>query len=663
MFVQSADVERLVLESRAGSDTLAYLRAFDAANDRFESLNELMLAVRDAHAHALLLQQRRRAQAARRRLHRVGDEERNAVLAYMSGKECALFSEAFEVKATAADLDRIIIASGGRAAECVDLLMGLDRDGYKFQEFSEVLGPLELARERKTDPTAMQKASRDTLFAYLSGPACGLFSDAPSEVVATGRQLDILLELGGGLQTTLDILQTLDQAGQRFNVFDELLALDAGRGFEESKTQDQSGDSGGTVSDSRALVLAEHKEPEPQEEEEDDDEGDDGSVDASAEDRNVLLDFLSSKECELFREVEDVHVMRSQLDSMIHSSPLLALFFLKLFNDQGRRFHTFEALLYAVQSAEEQAVYKGQELLVYLTSHNCALLSSDVVIDQASVDLLYVQGGAGPDTIKHLISLDRESQYLGSLEALIDAVRSIHESGVAARKQLSAVKLATEKERKLIVQFLSSPECELFSEVDEIHVRKSDLDALTREAHSVPVALFHLKKFNTAGRRFTKFADLFPAMRDAVATGLDHKKQLYARLKSEGCRLLLRTPERELPVTKLFIDRVFMESGAGMQSMSILDTLQSQGKQVGARSHAYKLTLAPTITHTRTRIQYSRLEDLLTEVKLVWTEKLRLSVKPHEDPEKLRDVLAHLSSRDCLLFSESVDVQVCAPAY
>lgn len=607
IFVTVSDVDRLVDEGGAGPDTLRYLKAFDKAGEKYEVFNDLILAVRDAHLEAIHARRRKAPTDTKteedRQKQRHKDQDRKTVLAHLSNPNCKLFSEAREVKAVASELDKLI-EEGRTVPETILLLQDLDEEGRKFHKFSHIIPAVREARSKRAERLLEADNQRQKLFGYLSSPTCTLFSDARGEVKATATDLDRVLEEGGNsVPETIHLLKNLDSAGRKFANVNELIpCVKDGYLHDEKKKQ----------------------------------------ADEAERVRQSVLEYLTSPESEFFTDVDDIHVTKDELDRLVGEGGTNTLFHLKHLNGQGRKFDTFQQLIYAVKAACIHAVENKRELFEWLSAPSREIFEpeSDVTITPDNVDRLYIEGYAGPDTLPYLQSFEDNGEKFKTHHHLIAAVKNAHLWAIERRKQNQLDKIASDKNRKRVIAFLSRDDCQLFNEdVEDIHVKKADLDVLIREGGTVSDTLFFLNLLNRSSQKYEEFTDLLPAVRDLARDAAITKKRLYEKLSDPECKLWY-DPD-EVLVSESDIDRLFLESGSGSDAVDYIADFESDRK----RFHFFDdLVLTVKKAH---------------DAKLVAQEQDDKEAQDVERKQMKRDaILAHLSSPTCTIFSEAEDVHV-----
>jgi hypothetical protein len=407
-------------------------------------------------------------------------------------------------------------------------------------------------------------------------------------------------------------------------------------------------------------------------------------------DRAAIVDFISKESCVLFADDSrtgnsivpgDLHVRKSELDRLIveGKGANMCLFHLSALNASGRQFNAFADLIPAVraahaQSAAEQAelfdklqMLKAQLFPIHPTAnlqqqqhqqqgsaqqfghqnqkdghtqhihpHQTpdSLLPNLTLSDAAS---LYMDGSAGSATSSYLDVFVDSGTRFSSWQELVQAVRDLHAQVLRNRYACAALeraeaRLSAQERRNILLAYLYSPECTLFSDAEDVNVSDQDLDTLQQEAvgsvagnesasgsnstgHHPPggcalaLTLLFLRYIDWTGRKFQSFAPLRSAIRDCYLASLRQKKAILDHLRagidlpsqlqhgrggllsnpgfaspthnvsgSHVCKLLSTTAAHlQRTLSPRDVDRLYLSGGAGPTTLSYLLDLEDQG--------------------------------------------------------------------------------------
>ncbi len=201
-----------------------------------------------------------------------------------------------------------------------------------------------------------------------------------------------------------------------------------------------------------------------------------------------------------------------------------------MLNAQNRKVDTFTELFVLVRDAERVAQQQREELMRYLSAPSCPIFAlrhdgetksmdastPPITIHSSDIDRLMHECDA--DVMAYIEQMERTGRRVDGMKELIQEVKSMHLEYTRQRLAVSggertsmrgfhvavsfandllrlvthvlphtftcfqrANQIASDAERQQIIQWLSAPQCVLFSDTadpDDIHVKKADLDRL-----------------------------------------------------------------------------------------------------------------------------------------------------------------------------------------
>ena len=414
--------------------------------------------------------------------------------------------------------------------------------------------------------------------------------------------------------------------------------------------------------------------------------------------RTILVEYFSSATCTLFNSsLSSISISLPALNTFILSTSPYTMLLLHYYNSIHSIFSSFEDLMQELSDIGMKRLKEEKEKLwEYLSNPTCRIWrmklqdlpltssstsssasreiksnliedTSSVVITRANLDTILTEANTGFHTFIYCKQFESQHLRFNSLSHLITELKMVHIKNITHpfynQKLLLEI---NEKHREKIINWLSSSECQLFSTeekenkgenkdeegedtkmkaapssppVDELKVKKSELDQLILEAKHIDILFYYLNEFNNQQRRFTSFSELITAMRQASQSNEQSIQQLLELLQSSQSRLFPSlTLTSPLPIL----------STAQMNELMYIDT-----------------TIGPTI------IQYiqlflnlnetfkqgwkemvevcKQLDGLLREMKEK-REKCKERNNNESQKEKRMRVLNYFYSTDCELF-------------
>lgn len=342
----------------------------------------------------------------------------------------------------------------------------------------------------------------------------------------------------------------------------------------------------------------------------------------SPQERQEVAQYLSSPECNLFREVEYVQATQPELTRLVLEGRGVhgTLQHLQKLNNAGRSFHSFEELIFSVVASElAQATFEEikKDVLVYLHSPACKLFSQaleDVISTSDQVARLVQEAGAGGDTLSHLKKLDSDEVKFSSFDKLAPAVKNLHHQLLKQRQvcYLTDLSPVSELHRKEILNFLTNPYCKLIRGNIRLTESSPEFDAMLAAGKTLPATLNYLRAFNNAGHRFNSAEQITTAIKNGYA---DLTKQILNYLTNQAatpCWLFSGRDDNGagLHHTIEGVDRMLTESRVGPEAIKYLQKFDSEDRTF---NDLFDLTAALKVHHVDTLKK--RTDDKIAVVK------------------------------------------------
>mmetsp|Transcript_25965 Transcript_25965/g.42006 ORF Transcript_25965/g.42006 Transcript_25965/m.42006 type:complete len:496 (+) Transcript_25965:979-2466(+) len=171
-------------------------------------------------------------------------------------------------------------------------------------------------------------------------------------------------------------------------------------------------------------------------------------------------------------------------------------------------------------------------VLDYLSTAECTIFKGNCSVSPAALDAMF-QGKSPAEVLEKVKALNAEKLSLDTFEQLVEAV-----SG----KKIKSVKKANENcSFQPVLEYLSSPQCDLFS--TGLRVSSSAITTLL-DAYNTNVErlLIDVSVLNALGVKLQSFSELAPALEGKNV--LDYKKELFNVIKNpEATHFAKRPPE------------------------------------------------------------------------------------------------------------------------
>lgn len=531
--ITGVDVDIMAAEEPDATVMLSHFRELERVGRQFGTIDELVLAVREAKTSGTY----------------VGESDRQDLVEFFGTPGCRIFEGAGDtLEITQEILDEFIIAAGG-GRRSLDAVRLFNQQGRRFSRFEHLLPALtsdfglpsataleEVDASTKVDPEhqlvidvlvdpannlcsqtleidldvmdhiisnahgaqslisqlrmfkqagrtfascdelveALAQASNegahapadghDAVEEYLLSSDCQLLGFGNSKPVLNKQHLELLVEVAKGSKPLLQILKRLGESKCHYLHFEDLLAA--------------VGKSAGTV------VI-------------------------TSSDRKQFVEFLSSSSCSVFDDAGDhFEVTIDELDKILKAAGGVepATKVLQDMSEMGVRCQKMLDLIPYMKSLQggDPGVY--QVIVEYLSSSNCMLFSNmaenNIEVVEEDLQKLLRAGGSLSGLLDLLRQMNDSGQAFGSVGEMVTAVGAIAQSR----------SMATES-RQAIVQYLSDPECNLFSNCeDNLQVTAAELDRLLHAGEGKQQTLNLLKKLNKSQKSFSSLKELTQAV-------------------------------------------------------------------------------------------------------------------------------------------------------
>jgi len=297
------------------------------------------------------------------------------------------------------------------------------------------------------------------------------------------------------------------------------------------------------------------------------------------EERIATLTYLYSSECRLLNK--DVPTSDRAVRRLFDVGGPATRVLLEALDRAGRRFSSMAALTEAVAQERAAAASAKREVLAYLRSPKCSLFAVPVVdaststssnlatnvtfntelaatgpgaefvlqqqaqmqqlqqqqnpnvivVNAATVDRLIAEGGAGTATLRVLWALEARKDRFCTWSELIEAIRCYQGDALEARRAA----------RQMVRSHLVAPRRQILTEPTRI--TDTDLDALVAAARSnAAECVLTLKVLEFSGFRARNVPELIAAVREEAIHGSAHRVELTTYLRSSKCRLFETRP-------------------------------------------------------------------------------------------------------------------------
>ena len=368
--------------------------------------------------------------------------------------ECNLFSNTNELSVDQADIDNCIIAGNG-INNTINTCKQLDSQNEKFHTLQQLTAQLAGAI---IDPDDQLSPKRDTVISYLG--ECGLFSQSTTDLEVTIEGLNSLIAACGTADTLIASLQQLDNQQRKFTQFNELLP-----------------------------AIHQLHEPYLQ------------PVESTQ--RQSLIEYLSDASFQVFSEVSgDVEISEDELDSLILYGVTVSQLIIQLkhLSDQNVKLSAFNMLLPALQQQAQHSLQNHHAPLDN-SVHNNTVNDPNQPIIQSSTHIQPV-----------IASADVVTAAAGTTSTAPDQTNNSTITSSPADLKYSA-----DESQQLIVNYLSSDECLLFSDAsDGLEVNEDDMSNMITMCGDGVNAVKHMTLFNQLQRKFSSFVELYTAMKQSI---------------------------------------------------------------------------------------------------------------------------------------------------
>lgn len=516
--------------------------------------------------------------------------KRKAVLEFLAGPQCALF------KTEDKNRDLISIIDEGNPAEVLSLLLQFNKQGRKFVSITQ------LAEAIADEKTYRQDVKE--LLEYLNGPVCVLL---PYGTRCQEEDMERLALSVGRRKGLLALAQHVNHTGKQAKNLDDLAQLmreadSPNVGKIPSVSSDSRSVVSGFLSEHRRALMPRYDAPIGNEEVEQLLQNG-GPLSASLLHLEQLMEagatYANTQELttavrlERLRSFEHkkaaVEMVLAPNSKLVKDRACSSGDVEDLYERQGvgkflpryvqellaskQRFQSWSDLALTVAAMHAQQMRARQAcrdiLAVHLTGPTCGLLSADSHMSKEQLSRILEEAGSGPAAMQLLQLLDTGAPAL-SPAALLEAVRRAANEDGERREDVSA--------------FLLSEECNL---LPGVAITDGDVTRLYEVSGARCATLVLLKALNADKLSFSSFGELTEAVQDLHFQSFYSPRcdslMLAAHLLGGKYQLLERAqPGFELTPAQL---NALTEAGAGQGyiALSVLHSLELNGKQYGAR--------------------------------------------------------------------------------
>jgi hypothetical protein len=192
-----------------------------------------------------------------------------------------------------------------------------------------------------------------------------------------------------------------------------------------------------------------------------------------------------------------------------------------------------------------------QKLMTFFLTDDCPLSRPGrTSLTEPEAYALLAVGGTASRCISHIRALSAAGKRFASFSHLVSALRAsgrtVLEVFTLKNHTLIALLLCRARaveSRRAVVAFFQSSACTLLDQPMTAYVDLAAVDRLAEQSGSAGADLAgHLRRMQARGARFSLFADLVAAVREAQ-TAQDHRRPVRDYLFGGACSLL-RDPER-----------------------------------------------------------------------------------------------------------------------
>lgn len=367
--LSSVDASRLFDETDAGLDTLMYLKELDWKGRTFHDVSGLVHTVKQ--------------------MHETRTDYMFKVLQYLNSPSCKVLKgseEAIEVTPTEVDA---LFASGVPPTASFQYMQELEELGQSFESMRELGEAIKQVYE-----------TRQQVYVFLTDAnVCSIFDPAMRKAKSGTISLAKDINVGSqGIKVAFDDINRLfSKAGININIMYHVKLLQE-EGFKATSFED--------------LIIA---------------------VQDAVDAQKIVLDFLRDNEHQHLLG-PSAEVSRDHIAKILSFAKSNATFKLKqlewanmsTIRSRGYAYSSADKLALAVEKLiSVEAPYK-EAVVEFLQKHKNTLLADDVRMDVSDAEQMFIDAGAGRDTLRHLQSLQQSKKRLSSWSDLANYVQQEH---------------------------------------------------------------------------------------------------------------------------------------------------------------------------------------------------------------------------------------------
>lgn len=343
--------------------------------------------------------------------------------------------------------------------------------------------------------------------------------------------------------------------------------------------------------------------------------------------RQRLFDYLSSPQCNLFSNIinpcpitpEDLDVLLAAGGTAAATHTLLTEL-----DRRGDRVSSIKELIVHVRVLHRQHQDIKKKIYEYLSHPNCPIFINHTIptsttssptfpsslsssssssspgprkVTPSDVDFLVDESRSTPSIVFALIkSLALAGTKVPTVHGLLQLVRDAEADAYSSmRRKQRANQLVetvmTDEDRHLVLSYLASSQCRLFTTARQVRAAASEVDALIAHAGGVSQCLHLLRALDSEDRTFQTFPELSEAVHVARIAQVKKSqeqegliKQLYEFLVSPECDVFNGDHIEPIAITVDDLQQMLAEGETLEKTIKILQHLSHRHERFNAPS-------------------------------------------------------------------------------